>query len=230
MRICLRRREFIAAIGGAAAWPLAVWALQGDRVRRIGVLIGLDENDPLAKARISAFTQALAGLGWADGRNTVRWCGRCSPSPTQLERRGRVAQRRPNDGGAMVYPGGRAAMARCQSELECALGISVRRHWQAEMLAQSMPRIFQTKDAAPLQLRHDRINEFIKGGGEVRRHQYEAVASAINKPFLHNIGDRSCVPACKEVATGHGDLIVNIPQCEILLASLLIGDLRMGLN
>jgi putative ABC transport system substrate-binding protein len=76
MSICLRRREFIAALGGAAAWPLATRAQQGDRVRRIGVLMGLDENDPLTKAYLSAFTQALAGLGWADGpkvRMDLRW-------------------------------------------------------------------------------------------------------------------------------------------------------------
>ena len=66
----IRRREFIAGLGGAAtAWPLAAVAQQGDRVRRIGVLMSWDENDPVAKARISAFTQALADLGWADGRN-----------------------------------------------------------------------------------------------------------------------------------------------------------------
>jgi putative ABC transport system substrate-binding protein len=65
----IRRREFIAGLGGAAAWPLAARAQQGDRVRRIGVLIGLDENDPVMKPRVSAFTQALADLGWADGRN-----------------------------------------------------------------------------------------------------------------------------------------------------------------
>jgi putative ABC transport system substrate-binding protein len=57
------RREFIAAVGGAAVWPLAARAQQGDRVRRIGVLTQLYEN-------ASAFTQALAGLGWADGRNS----------------------------------------------------------------------------------------------------------------------------------------------------------------
>jgi putative ABC transport system substrate-binding protein len=64
--------------GGAAAWPLAAGAQQGDRVRRIGVLMSLDENDPLAKARISAFKQTLAGLGWTDGRNVrmdLRWTG-----------------------------------------------------------------------------------------------------------------------------------------------------------
>src|SRR5260370_42087818 len=72
----MRRREFIAGLGGAAAWPLAAWAQQGDRVRRIGVLTPWDENDPLAKARLSAFTQALADLGWTDGRNVrmdLRW-------------------------------------------------------------------------------------------------------------------------------------------------------------
>jgi putative ABC transport system substrate-binding protein len=78
MSICLRRREFIAALGGAAAWPLAARAQQGDRVRRIGVLLPGDENDPLWKPRLSAFTQALADLGWTDGRNVrmdLRWGG-----------------------------------------------------------------------------------------------------------------------------------------------------------
>jgi putative tryptophan/tyrosine transport system substrate-binding protein len=65
----VNRREFIAGLGGAAAWPLNAWAQQGERVRRIGVLMTHDENDRLAKARISAFTQALADLGWTDGRN-----------------------------------------------------------------------------------------------------------------------------------------------------------------
>ena len=74
----IRRREFIAGLGGAAAWPLAARAQQGDRVRRIGVLTGGDENDPEQKRRISAFTQALADLGWTDGRNMrmdLRWFG-----------------------------------------------------------------------------------------------------------------------------------------------------------
>ena len=63
----IRRREFITLLGGAAAWPLAALAQQGDRVRRIGVLMGGDENDPEGKLRYSAFTQPLADLGWADG-------------------------------------------------------------------------------------------------------------------------------------------------------------------
>ena len=65
----IRRRTFITLLGGAAAWPLAARAQQGDRVRRIGWLSGGDENDPVAKPVLSAFTQALAGLGWTEGRN-----------------------------------------------------------------------------------------------------------------------------------------------------------------
>jgi putative ABC transport system substrate-binding protein len=74
----IRRREFITLLGGAAAWPLAARAQQDARVRRIGVLENGDENDPELKARLSAFTQALAGLGWIDGRNVqidLRWGG-----------------------------------------------------------------------------------------------------------------------------------------------------------
>ena len=63
------RRDFIAGLGSAASWPLAAWAQRGDRVRRIGALMSSDENDPLAKLQLSAFTQALADLGWTDGRN-----------------------------------------------------------------------------------------------------------------------------------------------------------------
>ena len=65
----MRRREFIAGLGGAVALPLAARAQQPERMRRIGVLMGFDENDPVAKTYVSAFTQALADLGWIDGRN-----------------------------------------------------------------------------------------------------------------------------------------------------------------
>jgi putative ABC transport system substrate-binding protein len=74
----IRRREFITLLGGAAAWPLAARAQQGGRVRRIGVLMAYDENDPVAKTWVSAFTQALANLGWSEGRNVrmdLRWAG-----------------------------------------------------------------------------------------------------------------------------------------------------------
>jgi putative ABC transport system substrate-binding protein len=65
----IRRRDFITLLGSAAAWPLAARAQQRERVRRIGVLQAGDENDPVWKRSLSAFTQALAGLGWTDGRN-----------------------------------------------------------------------------------------------------------------------------------------------------------------
>jgi putative ABC transport system substrate-binding protein len=65
----MRRREFITVLGGAAAWPLGASAQQGDRVRRIGVLMAFHENDPVGKLLYSAFTQTLAGLGWTVGRN-----------------------------------------------------------------------------------------------------------------------------------------------------------------
>jgi putative tryptophan/tyrosine transport system substrate-binding protein len=65
----IRRREFIAGLGSAAAWPLMARAQQGDRMRRIGVLMAYDESDPDAKSWLSRFTQGLAELGWTDGGN-----------------------------------------------------------------------------------------------------------------------------------------------------------------
>ena len=72
----MKRREFIAGLGSAAAWPVAVRAQQLERMRRIAVLVPSDENDLVAKTNVSAFTQALASLGWTDGRNMqmdLRW-------------------------------------------------------------------------------------------------------------------------------------------------------------
>jgi putative ABC transport system substrate-binding protein len=74
----MKRRTFIAGLGSTAAWPLVARAQQSDRARRIGVLMAGDDNDPTAKPAISAFTQALADLGWTDGRNVrmdFRWGG-----------------------------------------------------------------------------------------------------------------------------------------------------------
>jgi putative ABC transport system substrate-binding protein len=71
----MKRREFIAGLG-AAAWPVVARAQQGDRVRRIDVLMVGGENDPLGTPQVSAFRQALAELGWTDGHNVrmdVRW-------------------------------------------------------------------------------------------------------------------------------------------------------------
>jgi putative ABC transport system substrate-binding protein len=74
----VKRRTFIAGLGSAAAWPVVARAQQADRVRRIGVLMSGDENDPEQKRRLTAFTQAVADLGWTAGRNVrvdVRWTG-----------------------------------------------------------------------------------------------------------------------------------------------------------
>src|SRR5579871_3924067 len=65
----MRRREFITLLGGAAAWPLSARAQQADRIRRVGVLIGLAEDDPDAKPRLAAFRQGLEKLGWSEGRS-----------------------------------------------------------------------------------------------------------------------------------------------------------------
>jgi putative ABC transport system substrate-binding protein len=78
MTVSIARRKFVVALAGAAAWPLAARAQRDDRVRRIGVLSAADENDPTFKPTVSAFIQALAGLGWTDGRNVrvdIRWSG-----------------------------------------------------------------------------------------------------------------------------------------------------------
>jgi len=72
----MKRRTFILALGGAAAWPLVARAQQRNQVRRIGVLAPAAANDPIWQARIGAFQQALALLGWIIGRNVqidTRW-------------------------------------------------------------------------------------------------------------------------------------------------------------
>src|SRR6516165_6016292 len=88
MSICLQRRDFIAGISSAAAWPFAARAQQDNRVRRIGVLVPYDENAPGQEARISAFRPALADLGWIGGRMRmdVRWAG------TDINRMRAIAQ------------------------------------------------------------------------------------------------------------------------------------------
>ena len=86
----LKRREFITLLGGAAAWPLAARAQQGERMRRIGVLMTTAANDPEGQARIAAFLQELQQLGWTDGRNVridVRWAARrCRPTSANTRR------------------------------------------------------------------------------------------------------------------------------------------------
>jgi ABC-type uncharacterized transport system substrate-binding protein len=73
----LKRREFITLFGGAASvWPLAARAQQRERMRRIGVLMPLAEDAPVAQTRVAAFLQGLQQVGWNDGRNVgidTRW-------------------------------------------------------------------------------------------------------------------------------------------------------------
>jgi putative tryptophan/tyrosine transport system substrate-binding protein len=72
----MKRREFITLLGGAAAWPLQAWAQQGERVRRIGIILPAAADDAQFQARVGAFHQGLALLGWTIGRNVridTRW-------------------------------------------------------------------------------------------------------------------------------------------------------------
>jgi putative ABC transport system substrate-binding protein len=83
----IKRRAFISLLGGAAAWPLAARAQQGQRVRRIGVLMPAAADDPVWQARFGAFLQALAVLGWTIGRNVhidTHWA---TPNAAELRRR-----------------------------------------------------------------------------------------------------------------------------------------------
>jgi putative tryptophan/tyrosine transport system substrate-binding protein len=72
----MKRREFITFVGCAAAWPLSARAQQGERMRRIGVLVSNTADDPQGKPRVAAFLQGLQQLGWTEGRNVqidIRW-------------------------------------------------------------------------------------------------------------------------------------------------------------
>jgi putative tryptophan/tyrosine transport system substrate-binding protein len=74
----VKRREFISLLGGAAAWPLAARAQQGERPRLVGVLEGISPGTPNAEARFAAFLEGLRQSGWTPGRNVrleVRWAG-----------------------------------------------------------------------------------------------------------------------------------------------------------
>ena len=81
----MRRREFLSVLGGAAvAWPCAVRAQQPERIRRIGVLMPGQENDPQSKARLAALREGMQKLGWIEGRNIqidYRW----APQGDQLQ-------------------------------------------------------------------------------------------------------------------------------------------------
>src|SRR5262245_8441897 len=73
-----KRREFISLLGGAAVWPFAARAQQGERVRRVGVLMGFATTDPEAQAFLRGFSHQLRELGWTDG--TAGFDYRAAPS------------------------------------------------------------------------------------------------------------------------------------------------------
>ncbi len=83
----MKRREFIAALGSAAAWPLAARAQQNEPTRRLGVLMASTENDSEVRNDVAAFTQKLRDLGWKDGENIhidYRW-GAADPARIRSE-------------------------------------------------------------------------------------------------------------------------------------------------
>jgi putative ABC transport system substrate-binding protein len=77
MTICsMKRRDVIALLGGAGAWPIVARAQQADRIRRVGIMLGLAESDPDSRARVAAIVQGLQKAGWIEGRNVridYRW-------------------------------------------------------------------------------------------------------------------------------------------------------------
>ena len=72
----MRRREFITLLGGAATWPLVARAQQGDRVRRVGVLMNAAATEVEYQGYLAAFVQEMGRLGWSERQNLrldVRW-------------------------------------------------------------------------------------------------------------------------------------------------------------
>ncbi|MFL5098749.1 MAG: ABC transporter substrate-binding protein, partial [Xanthobacteraceae bacterium] len=72
----MRRREFITLLGGMVAWPFAVRAQQGERIRKIGVLMGIAESNPQSAPRVKGMREELRQLGWTEGHNLqmdFRW-------------------------------------------------------------------------------------------------------------------------------------------------------------
>src|SRR5262245_46401771 len=74
----MRRREFIGLLGGAATWPIVARAQQGERMRRLGVLMPFPQGHQVGQARLAAFLGGLQHFGWTDGQNVridTRWAG-----------------------------------------------------------------------------------------------------------------------------------------------------------
>jgi hypothetical protein len=81
----MKRREFITLLSGAAAaWPIAARALQGEQIRRIGVVMAYAESDPNGQIQVMAFRQQLRKLGWIEGRNIRIDFRYASDDPTRV--------------------------------------------------------------------------------------------------------------------------------------------------
>jgi putative tryptophan/tyrosine transport system substrate-binding protein len=83
----MRRRQFLGVVGGAAIWPLAARAQQGERLRRVDVLLAeLTEDDPYYEGRLRALTEALHGLGWIESKNLKLVIHRVTPRPADIRK------------------------------------------------------------------------------------------------------------------------------------------------
>jgi putative tryptophan/tyrosine transport system substrate-binding protein len=129
----MRRREFVAGLGSAAAWPLVARGQQRGRMRRIGVMFGLlAADDPEAQARITAFVQGLQELGWSDGRNVrIDYRGGLGDADRQHRYAAELVALAPD----VVLAGGNPALAAFQ---------------QATNLCRSCSRMSQTQSATAI--------------------------------------------------------------------------------
>jgi putative ABC transport system substrate-binding protein len=82
----MRRREFIAILGGAAAWPVAAGAQQGSRMRRVAIMLPLATDDPEYQARLGAVVGGLHDLGWIEGRNLTLNIHRPAATPNDIRK------------------------------------------------------------------------------------------------------------------------------------------------
>jgi putative tryptophan/tyrosine transport system substrate-binding protein len=82
----MKRREFITLVGGAAAWSLVAHAQQGERMRRIGVLVNIAGDNPDAQSNMAVFLQTLQQLGWTEGRNVQIDTRRAAGDPAEIRR------------------------------------------------------------------------------------------------------------------------------------------------